>query len=220
MSLDLKNIPEVVIFELSNPKICVQICNHTKSLPRTCFPSSLARVTSEKSPLAPRYLPIEMIVAVMIILTVMMITVMVKMITVMVMTIMVMATTITMVSRYLKAAAAVSSNLFQHKLILSPAILLLSQLDNDWKIFCFLISVVRIAKRWKGKLKLNNTIEVVHTIGGTFCLFYACTFLQFCILALSKNCKCTFLSCQKSLLLTKTLTRTSISMDLRQRNLT
>ena len=36
-----------------------------------------------------------------------------------------------MVSRYLKAAAAVSSNLFQYKLILSPAILLLSQLDND-----------------------------------------------------------------------------------------
>ena len=111
-----------------------------------------------------------------------------------------MATTITIVSRYLKAAAAVSSNLFQHKLILSPAILLLSQLDNDWKIFCFLNSAVRIAKRWKGKLKLNNTIEVVHTIGGTFCLFYACTFLHFCILALSKNCKCTFLSCQKSLL--------------------
>ena len=111
-----KNIPELEIFELSNPKMCVQLCNHTKSLPQTCFPSSLARVTSEKSPLAPRYLPIEMIM-VMIIVTVM--------------TIMVMATTMTMMSRYLKAAAAVSSNLFQHKLILSPAILLLSQLDND-----------------------------------------------------------------------------------------
>ena len=68
--------------------VSVQLFSILNSKLLTWLPSSLARVTSAKSPLAPRYL---------------------------------------------KEAAAVSSNLFQQRLILSPSILLPQQLDNDWR---------------------------------------------------------------------------------------